>query len=111
MCTNFVPSVRQEIAAMQPGPVQMPERDWPEETYPGYDAPILLRNAQGVWECRVARFGLVPRWCKDATQAQTIGRKTYNARSETAAEKPRDEVQNYSAKYATEARKLQSMTA
>lgn len=88
MCTNFVPSVRQEIAAMPPAPVQMPQSSWPTETYPGYDAPILLRDAQGALVCQVARFGLVPRWCKDAAQALAIGRKTYNARSETAAEKP-----------------------
>ena len=36
----------------------------------------------------MARFGLVPHWARDAQAATQIGRKTYNARSETVAEKP-----------------------
>lgn len=87
MCTNFVPSVRQEMAAMAPG-LALPAQDWPPETYPGYAAPLLMRDAAGALQWRVARFGLVPHWCKDRTQADSIARKTYNARSETAMEKP-----------------------
>jgi len=34
--------------------------------------------------CGLARFGLIPSWAKD----DKISRHTYNARSETAAEKP-----------------------
>jgi len=34
--------------------------------------------------CGLARFGLIPSWARD----DTIGRHTYNARSETAATKP-----------------------
>ena len=88
MCTNYVPSTRQEIAAHRLGVVDLPHEDWPDEIYPGYAAPILLRGPGDSVTCRLARFGLVPRWCKDAKQAQDIGRKTYNARSETASEKP-----------------------
>lgn len=90
MCTNYVASTRQEIAAKRLGVLELPHEAWPDEIYPGYTAPILLRG-QGegdVLQCRLARFGLVPRWCKDAKQAQDMGRKTYNARSETAFEKP-----------------------
>lgn len=88
MCTNYVASARQEIAALRLGVLELPHEDWPDEIYPGYAAPILLRGEGNTVTCRVARFGLVPHWCKDAKQAQDVGRKTYNARSETAAEKP-----------------------
>jgi putative SOS response-associated peptidase YedK len=102
MCTNFVPSTRQELAAQYLGLLELPHEDWPDEVFPGYLAPILLRAAvagAGVHadaggdagqplQCRLARFGLVPRWCKNDAQARDISRKTYNARSETALEKP-----------------------
>ena len=87
MCTNYVPSTRQEISALRLGVLELPTETWPDEIYPGYAAPILRAQGSGV-VCQLARFGLVPRWCKDAKQAQDMGRKTYNARSETAAEKP-----------------------
>jgi putative SOS response-associated peptidase YedK len=88
MCTNYVPSTRQELAANRLGVLELPHEDWPDEVYPGYMAPILLSGQGDAVVCRLARFGLVPRWCKDARQAQDIGRMTYNARSETAPEKP-----------------------
>lgn len=88
MCTNYVASTRQELAASRLGVLDLPHEDWPDEIYPGYAAPILLRGEGDRVHCQLARFGLVPRWCKDASQAQDIGRKTYNARSETAFEKP-----------------------
>ena len=97
MCTNYVPSTRQELAAQHLGVLELPYEDWPDEVYPGYLAPILLlggsaaSDAAGAakqLQCRLARFGLVPRWCKNDAQARDISRKTYNARSETAFEKP-----------------------
>jgi putative SOS response-associated peptidase YedK len=88
MCTNYVPSTRQEISAHRLGVVDLAHEDWPDEIYPGYAAPILLRGEGDSVVCRLARFGLVPRWCKGAKQAQDMGRETYNARSETAFEKP-----------------------
>ena len=88
MCTNYVASTRQELAAQRLGVLELPHEDWPDEIYPGYAAPILLRGAQGQLLCRLARFGLVPRWCKSERQASDIARMTYNARSETASEKP-----------------------
>jgi putative SOS response-associated peptidase YedK len=57
--------------------------DYPEETYPAYAAPIVLGTAQGK-ACRPACFGLIPHWARDSK----IARNTYNARSETVAEKP-----------------------
>ncbi|WP_157559331.1 SOS response-associated peptidase family protein [Hydrogenophaga crassostreae] len=71
------------------GPLTWPVETWPAETYPGYLAPILTAQ-QGAAGTRVslARFGLVPRWCRDTAHAATVGRGTYNARCETVQEKP-----------------------
>jgi len=55
------------------------------DVFPTYPGPIVLkshnteRTAIGL-----ARFGLIPSWAKD----DDFGRKTYNARAETVAEKP-----------------------
>jgi hypothetical protein len=55
------------------------------DVFPTYPGPIVLkshntqRSAIGM-----ARFGLLPSWAKD----ENFGRKTYNARAETVAEKP-----------------------
>ena len=55
------------------------------DVFPTYPGPIVLkshnteRTAIGL-----ARFGLIPSWAKDGN----FGRKTYNARAETVAEKP-----------------------
>jgi len=57
----------------------------PEEAYPGYLAPVVVKSRQSERvACGLARFGLIPGWAKD----DKISRHTYNARSETAAEKP-----------------------
>ena len=58
---------------------------YPEETFPGYLAPLVVKSRQSERvACGLARFGLIPAWAKD----DKISRHTYNARSETAAEKP-----------------------
>jgi putative SOS response-associated peptidase YedK len=62
MCINFQPAANPAFLAERLGPM----------------APPL----------RLAQFGLVPHWCQDAAQARELSRKTYNARSETAASKP-----------------------
>ena len=55
------------------------------ESYPGFAAPVVVKSHQtGRVACGLAKFGLIPSWAKD----EKIARHTYNARSETAAEKP-----------------------
>jgi putative SOS response-associated peptidase YedK len=55
------------------------------DVFPTYPGPIVLkshntdRTAIGL-----ARFGLLPSWAKE----EAFGRKTYNARAETVAQKP-----------------------
>ncbi len=83
MCTNYRPTAR-DLLAERMG-VVAPSFDYPEEAWPGYAAPLLRqRTGSGPRECVAAGFGLVPYWSRDAR----IARTTYNARSETAHEKP-----------------------
>jgi len=83
MCTNYV-GTRNKAWVKSTFGVELPDTPFPEEAYPGYAAPIVRRDANGEICCELARFGLVPHWSKDTT----IGKRTYNARSETVAEKP-----------------------
>lgn len=83
MCTNFTPTQRAQWVKENLG-VDLPT-DYPAESYPGFPAPLVVKSHQsGRVACGLARFGLIPAWAKD----DKIARHTYNARSETAAEKP-----------------------
>ena len=93
MCTNYTPTSRDRLRAAQLGVAHLPPAEWPSEVFPGYEAPILVRGgAPGQHDlaprCLLARFGLVPRWSRDAAHARELSRHTTNARSETAAVKP-----------------------
>lgn len=83
MCIHFT-ATRNEAWVRKSLGTGLPE-GFAADVFPGYVAPIarLDETKQSV-VTRSARFGLIPHWAKDAT----IGRKTYNARSETVAEKP-----------------------
>jgi putative SOS response-associated peptidase YedK len=83
MCTNYTPTRNQKWVEQSLG-VGLPGEPYPVEAFPGYLAPIALVGATGQVQCRLARFGLIPHWAKDSA----LGRKTYNARAETVAEKP-----------------------
>ena len=64
--------------------VELPA-DYLDESYPGFAAPVVVKSHQtDRVACGLAKFGLIPAWAKD----DNIARHTYNARSETAAEKP-----------------------
>ena len=83
MCTNFTPTKQGQWAREVLG-VSLPA-EYPPESYPGFPAPIVVKSHQtDRVACGLARFGLIPSWAKD----DKIARHTYNARSETAAEKP-----------------------
>ena len=81
MCVNYTPSKRSTLLSMLGRDVVM---DYPAEAFPGYPAPILVRSDANGLDARLATFGLIPVWAKD----RTFARRTYNARSETVAEKP-----------------------
>ena len=56
-----------------------------QDIFPTYPGPIILKSHKTERTAiGMARFGLVPSWAKE----ETFGRKTYNARAETVAEKP-----------------------
>jgi putative SOS response-associated peptidase YedK len=83
VCTNFTPTTRAQWVKENLG-VELPS-GFPEEAYPGYLAPVVVKSRQSERvACGLARFDLIPGWAKD----DKISRHTYNARSETAAEKP-----------------------
>ncbi len=86
MCTNYKPASRDIIARMFTLDADdvdaLPE--YPDEAWPGYAAPFVDRSELGRFRVRAGAFGLIPFWSKDAK----IARHTYNARSETVAEKP-----------------------
>jgi putative SOS response-associated peptidase YedK len=83
MCTNYTPTKNTNWVKNQFG-VALPA-DYPDEAYPGFLGPVVMQSQQsGRVACGLARFGLIPAWAKD----EKISRHTYNARSETVAEKP-----------------------
>jgi putative SOS response-associated peptidase YedK len=83
MCTNFTPTKNADWVKTHIG-VDLPD-NYPDEAYPGFLSPIVMKSQQsGRVACGLARFGLIPAWAKD----DKISRHTYNARSETVAEKP-----------------------
>ena len=83
MCTNYTPT-RQAPWVLEKFGVDL-SVDYPLEAYPGSSSPIVVTSHRsGRVGCGLARFGLIPSWAKD----DRIGRHTYNARSETVAQKP-----------------------
>lgn len=63
-----------------------PEPEEPSFFVSGFDHPeIPVISEKGI---TMASWGLIPRWCKTETDAQSIRQRTLNAMSETAADKP-----------------------
>jgi putative SOS response-associated peptidase YedK len=58
--------------------------EYPAETFPGYAAPMIRAAGEGRLRADLGLFGLLPTWAKD----RAFGKRTYNARTETVAEKP-----------------------
>jgi putative SOS response-associated peptidase YedK len=88
MCSNYKPVTLRDRLLAHFGVVR-PDTETPTEAWPGYNAPFIVRpdDKEGVVQQRellVGQYGLLPAWSKDLM----LGRKTYNCRSETAAEKP-----------------------
>jgi len=83
MCTNYTPTKNNDWVKASFG-VDLPT-DYPVEAYPGFLGPVIMKSHQtNRVACGLAKFGLIPAWAKD----DKISRHTYNARSETVAEKP-----------------------
>ena len=85
MCSNFQPIKNNHASwVKEQFDCDLPQTQWRAESYPTYAAPFVYL-VDGKPKCELAQFGLVPHW---ATDKQKFGLKTYNARSETVAEKP-----------------------
>ncbi len=82
MCSRYQPPHEQLEAWDVMASGLMPTFQYKLETFPGYDAPIIV-NDQTRGPVR-ACFGMLPQWAKD----EKLARQTYNARSETVADKP-----------------------
>jgi putative SOS response-associated peptidase YedK len=81
MCVNFTPVKRTTLRELVV-PEGVPE--YPGETFPGYAAPMIRATGDGGLRAELGVFGLLPTWAKD----RAFGKRTYNARTETVAEKP-----------------------
>ena len=87
MCSNYEPVTLQDRLLANFGVVRPTDEEPPEFTFPGYIAPIIVRADDKVEvgrECKAGRYGLLPHWAPNLA----FGKKTYNARAETVAEKP-----------------------
>jgi putative SOS response-associated peptidase YedK len=82
MCANYLPSSPEQLRKYFR--VDPPAAFKPE-TYPGYLAPIvrLAEDGSDEMESVNACFGMVPPWAD-----LKLARQTYNARTETVADKP-----------------------
>lgn len=83
MCVNFR-SARPSQLGVKPLKSERADAYGGRDIWPGSLAPMLRRNEAGELVAEPAVFGLIPHWSRDTK----IVRSTYNARSETVAEKP-----------------------
>ncbi len=87
MCSHYESPTSERILA---GYGVAPADQFKIDLFPCYEGPFIrLRDAESVdegeseLEALVGQFGLLPHWAKD----RTLGRSTYNARTETVATK------------------------
>ena len=91
MCSHYE-AVRQREKFLRHFRAEPPPDMGPHDVWPGYSASFIRRPAHAdvgdaavpVREALAGLFGMVPHWSRDST----IARHTYNARTETVAEKP-----------------------
>ena len=91
MCSHFEAIARSDMMR-QYFAVDNPIEPYKADVWPNYPAPFIRKHplvdvgdeAVPAREALVGRFGLIPHWAKD----DKIARHTYNARTETVAEKP-----------------------
>ncbi|HYN53648.1 MAG TPA: SOS response-associated peptidase family protein [Methylotenera sp.] len=85
MCSNYQPIKNHHNPwVKQHFSVDLPDNPWREEIYPTYASPFITLD-KGMPRCDLSQFGLVPFWAADK---KNFGLHTYNARTESVAEKP-----------------------
>lgn len=83
MCANYKAANTRQVKEFVELIGEMGDED--REIFPGYEAPVItLDKETGERRAEMGIFGLVPHWARDTK----ICRSTFNARSETVAEKP-----------------------
>ena len=87
MCAHYE-SVHDRARLKQYFGAQLPDEALRRDVWPGYEGTFIIagqQDGEGLGRRALAgRFGLVPQWAREPK----IARHTYNARSETAAQKP-----------------------
>lgn len=87
MCANYRHSSRELL--QQHFQIAPPDTEYASESYPANMAPFIRLPrqdaARGDRSAAMGMFGLVPHWAKEPKK---LARSTYNARTETVAEKP-----------------------
>lgn len=94
MCSHYQIERELEFMSRRFG-ISMTAEEWRRQRgdiWPGYEAVMIRRPREAVAgdeavperEGLIGQFGLLPHWAKDTK----LGRSTYNARSETVAQKP-----------------------
>ncbi len=79
MCSNYKFPSKKQLILLDIREDQL-ELDLKDHVYPGYHAPIILKN----FDLDVAKFGMIPSWAKELK----FSNYTYNARTESVEEKP-----------------------
>lgn len=83
MCSNYIapPTAQLYRETFRAEP---PSGPGAHHVWPGYEAGFIRKGSDGGRSAQLGRFGMVAPWIKELKQV----RSTYNARSETVAEKP-----------------------
>lgn len=79
MCSNYEIPTREALSFLDVEVDQL-DLELKPHVYPGYHAPIIMKG----FDLDFGKFGLLPKWAKDFK----FSSYTYNARTETVAEKP-----------------------
>jgi len=84
MCGRYVLTVPGDLLASAFGLEEVPELAPRYNVAPSQVVPIVRRDESGRRELAFARWGLIPRWAKEAA----IGNRLINARADGLADKP-----------------------
>ena len=82
MCSNYLFPSKRNLTLLGVDTSQS-NLELKDHVFPSYHAPIILNGSEH-FELDIAKFGLLPSWAKELR----FSSHTYNARTETVAEKP-----------------------
>ncbi len=86
MCSNYEPIKTTQSSWVEKAfNCMLPQADWKQHVYSYYMAPFVFIE-DGHLRCELGHFGLIPPWVH-SEERKAYAQKTYNARSETVAER------------------------